>query len=105
MAAKVDDRRHGDKRRTWGFVVLLAPSRKPRRTRRSRGSRAAPRLPRRLYAVAVGSREQADSVIARAAERRHFKNPKLVSRIEHVPSRGGDRVIVVDEKTAPRFYE
>jgi hypothetical protein len=96
--ATVEDKRHGDTRRSWGYVVFVDGARS---SRRSRGSR---RAGRRMVAVAVRDRRQASDVIEHGLVRRGMRNPKLVTRIEDLPSRKADRVVVVDEKVAPRWY-
>ena len=95
--ATVLDKRHGDARRSWGYVVFVdgAP-------RRSRGRKSRP-VGRRMLAVAVRDMRQADRVIARGLGQR-LRRPKLVSRIEDLPSRSADRVVVVNERVAPRYY-
>jgi len=99
--ATVQDKRHGDARRSWGYVVFVDGSgRSSRRTsRRSRASGG-----RRMVAVAVRDRRQAARVIESGLRRRGVSRPKLVSRIEDLPSRSADHVVVVNEKVAPRWY-
>jgi hypothetical protein len=57
-----------------------------------------------MVAVAVRDRRQANRVMDGALRRRDGRNPKLVSRISDLPSRSADRVVVVDEQVAPRWY-
>jgi hypothetical protein len=57
-----------------------------------------------MVAVAVRDMDQAVRVIARGLHTRGMHNPKLVSRIEDLPSRSGDTVMVVNERVAPLWY-
>jgi hypothetical protein len=95
--ATIEDKRHGDTRRSWGYVVFVDGSR--RAGRRSRGPRG-----RRMVAVEVRSLSHAGSVIARGLKRAGIRSPRLVTRIEDLPSRAADHVTVVNERVAPRWY-
>ncbi len=99
--ATVQDKRHGDARRSWGYVVFVDGARRSSRrsSRRSRGVAG-----RRMVAVAVRDRVQANRVIAQGLKQSNVRSPKLVSRIEDLPSRAADRVVIVNEKVAPRWY-